>query len=224
MAFNGLLNFTAVFSGIGPNGTVLAKRVNKSSTKSLLFEMTLSASALCECKFLSLLLRELPNLTRRITKRVSMRRSLLAVVSLFVLSSPVLASTVAVPLDEVRIVTFKRPAYSVYMGNPMIAEVTSIDPRHAYVLGKNFGTTNLIALDANGKPIASEQVTVFSQRMGNVTLQRGGAQYNYTCTAAHCEAYPVTGDEHTYFQNTHGDTEKHEDLGVKAAAASAPAR
>lgn len=153
-----------------------------------------------------------------------MRRSLLAAVSLFVLSSPVLASTVAVPLDEVRIVTFKRPAYSVYMGNPMIAEVTSIDPRHAYVLGKNFGTTNLIALDGAGKPIASEQVTVFGQRTGAVTLLRGADQFNYTCTTAHCEAQPVTGDDHVYFQNTHTDTATHEDLGVKAAAASVPNR
>jgi hypothetical protein len=153
-----------------------------------------------------------------------MRRSLLVAASLLALSAPAFAASVAVPLDEVRIVTFKRPASSVYMGNPMIAEVTAIDPRHAYVLGKNFGTTNLIALDANGKPIASEQVTVFSQRMGNVTLQRGGAQYNYTCTAAHCEAYAVVGDEHTYFQNTHGDTTTHEDLGVKAASASVSSR
>ena len=149
-----------------------------------------------------------------------MRRTLLAAVSLIVLSSPVLAG-VAVPLDEVRIVTFKRPAATVYMGNPMIAEVTPIDSRHVYVLGKNFGTTNIIALDGNGKPIISDQVTVFGQRTGAVTLQRGIAQYNYNCTAAHCEAYAVTGDEQTYFTGTHTEIQTHEDLGNKAAMASA---
>jgi hypothetical protein len=152
-----------------------------------------------------------------------MRRSLLAAASLLALSGPAFAATVAVPMDEVRIVTFNRPMASVYMGNPMIAEATAIDPRHAYVLGKNFGTTNLIALDANNKPIASEQVTVFGQRTGEVTLQRGATQYNFTCTAAHCESYPLPGDAHTWFQDTHQDTEKHEDLGVKAASASVPA-
>ena len=150
-----------------------------------------------------------------------MRRTLLAAASLLALSGPAFAG-VAVPLDEVRIVTFKGAVASIYMGNPMIAEATAIDPRHAYVLGKNFGTTNLIALDANGRPIASEQVTVFGQRTGEVTLQRGGTQYDYTCTAAHCEAGPVTGDQHDWFQNTHQDTTMHEDLGVKAASASAP--
>lgn len=149
-----------------------------------------------------------------------MRRTLLAAASLIVLSSPVLAG-VAVPLDEVRIVSFKRAAATVYMGNSMIAEVTPIDSRHAYVLGKNFGTTNLIALDGNGKPITSEEVTVFGQRTGAVTLQRGSAQFNYNCTAAHCEAYSVTGDDQTFFTNTHTEIQTHEDLGSKAAMASA---
>ncbi|HSZ75044.1 MAG TPA: pilus assembly protein N-terminal domain-containing protein [Rhizomicrobium sp.] len=149
-----------------------------------------------------------------------MRRTLLAAASLIALSGPALA-TVAVPMDEVRIVTFKKPISSVYMGNPAIADVTTIDARHVYVLGKNFGTTNMIALDANGKPVSSEAVTVFQQRSGQVTLQRGPQQFNYSCTAAHCEAYSVVGDEAQYFNDTHGETEKHEDLGAKAAIASA---
>ncbi|HSZ11673.1 MAG TPA: pilus assembly protein N-terminal domain-containing protein [Rhizomicrobium sp.] len=150
-----------------------------------------------------------------------MRRSLLVAVSLIALSAPAFADTVAVPLDEVRIVAFKKPISSVYIGNPMIADVTTIDTRHAYVLGKNFGTTNLIALDANGRPITNEQVTVFQQRSGQVTLLRGPAQYNYSCTAAHCEAYSVVGDETGYFNDTHSATDKHEDMGAKAAVASA---
>jgi hypothetical protein len=198
-------------------------KVNKSSTQLLWAASPLSASQNSNGYFLSLLLREVLNLTGQISMRVSMRRSLLAAVSLIALSGPAFAATVAVPLDEVRIVTFKKPVSSVYMGNPMIAEVTTIDTRHAYVLGKTFGTTNLIALDANGKPISSEQVTVFGQRSGEVTLQRGAAQFDYTCTAAHCEAYSVEGDDQTYFTDTHSAMEKHEDMGAKAAIASASA-
>ena len=105
------------------------------------------------------------------------------------------------------------------MGNPTIAEVTTVDPTHVFVLGKTFGTTNLIALGSNGRPIANEQVVVFGRRMGVVTLQRGAAQYNYTCPA-HCKSSPAPGDQHTWYQDTHTDVEKHEDMGSKSALAS----
>jgi hypothetical protein len=50
-----------------------------------------------------------------------------------------------------------------------------------------------------------------------VTLNRGAAQYNFTCTRLACETRPVPGDESTYFANTHGEQEKHEDMATKAA-------
>ena len=57
----------------------------------------------------------------------------------------------SVPMDEVRMVTFVKPVATVYVGNPMIADITVIDSRHVFVLGKAFGATNIIALDSNGK-------------------------------------------------------------------------
>jgi hypothetical protein len=150
-----------------------------------------------------------------------MRRSfvigLYSTFSLLTCAAPTLAAQVAVPMDEVRLVVFKQPASSVYMGNPTIAEVTTVDPTHVFVLGKTFGTTNMIALGANGRPIANEQVVVFGRRMGMVTLQRGSAQYNYSCTSAHCESAPAPGDQHTWYQDTHSDVEKHEEMGAKSA-------
>ena len=51
----------------------------------------------------------------------------------------------SVPLDEVRVVTFAKPVATLYVGNPVIADVMIIDSRHAFVQGKAFGSTNVVA-------------------------------------------------------------------------------
>jgi hypothetical protein len=149
-----------------------------------------------------------------------MRRAIVSALLLSALASPAFAGDVAVPMDEVRIVAFKEPVATVFMGNSTIADVNMIDARHAFVLGKTFGETNMIALGANGRQIANDHVTVFGRRMGMVTLNRGANQYNFTCTKAHCETQPVPGDEKGFFDSTNGAIATHEDLGVKSASAA----
>ncbi|HTQ14419.1 MAG TPA: pilus assembly protein N-terminal domain-containing protein [Rhizomicrobium sp.] len=150
-----------------------------------------------------------------------MRRALLPALLIGAFAAPALAGTVSVPMDEVRIVAFKEPVSTVFMGNPTIADVNMIDSRHAFVLGKTFGETNLIALGANGRQVANDHVTVFGRRTGMVTLNKGVNQYNFTCTSAHCETQPVPGDEKGYFDSTTGAVQAHEDLGVKSASIGA---
>jgi hypothetical protein len=146
-----------------------------------------------------------------------MRRAVVSALVLSALATPAFAAGVSVPMDEVRLVSFNRPVASVFMGNPMIADVNMIDSRHAFVLGKTFGETNMIALGADGRQVTDDHVTVFGRRVGMVTLNRGPLQYNYGCTKAHCETAPVPGDERNFFDNTHVAIGQHEDLGVKAA-------
>jgi hypothetical protein len=132
--------------------------------------------------------------------------------------SPACAASVSVPMDEVRMISFPRAIATVYVGNTVIAEVNMVDARHGFLLGKTFGETNMIALDASGHQVANDHITVFGRRMGAITLNRGPLQYNYTCTAAHCETQPVPGDVRAYFDDTHGAIQTHEDMGVKAAS------
>jgi hypothetical protein len=134
-------------------------------------------------------------------------------------TAPAFAEGIAVPMDEVRIVTFKQPVTAVYLGNPAIADVTTIDSKRVFILGKTFGTTNLIALNADGKPVVNDPVTVFGRRMGAVTLNRGASQYSYTCTAAHCEAMPMPGDVPDYHKSTLDEITTHSDMSIKAASA-----
>ncbi|MEI9990709.1 MAG: pilus assembly protein N-terminal domain-containing protein [Rhizomicrobium sp.] len=145
-----------------------------------------------------------------------MRRAILAALAFSLAGTAAFAAGgVSVPMDEVRTVTFGRPVTTVYVGNPSIADVNVIDSRHAFVLGKSFGTTNVIALDSQGREISNTSVTVSGTRGSTVTLNRGAAQTTLACSSARCETAPLPGDAH--FTDVMGDFEKHLDLGSKTA-------
>jgi hypothetical protein len=132
--------------------------------------------------------------------------------------APVQTDGVLVPMDNVAMVTFKKPVSTVYIGNPSIAEVTMIDSQHAFVLGKRFGVTNLIGLLGDKKVAVNETVLV-SARVGSaVTIFRGSSTFNLACSSFHCEARPVPGDPKAYYDNTEGAASEHEDAGNKATS------
>ncbi|MGD0190262.1 MAG: pilus assembly protein N-terminal domain-containing protein [Rhizomicrobium sp.] len=124
---------------------------------------------------------------------------------------------IGVVVDQARMVTLERPAKTMYIGNPTIADINIVDARHAFVLGKTFGVTNLIALDADGRQISNQQVTVMNGIQA-VTFNQGGGQYNYSCTRVHCEAAPRPGDVPPYVSNTETGISTHEDAASKSAS------
>jgi len=123
--------------------------------------------------------------------------------------------------DEVRVVTFQRPIATVFVGNPTIADATVIDPYHAFLLGKTFGTTNLIALGPQSQTVANQQITVVNRGGGLVTLNKGAAQFSYACTRSHCDASPLPGDQTQYFNDVNGSVNSHQDQAVKSANVAA---
>jgi Flp pilus assembly secretin CpaC len=143
-------------------------------------------------------------------------RYAIAALAFGLIATPALASnSVAVPMDEVRTVTFARPVATVYMGNSSIADVNLIDNRHAFVLGKVFGTTNLIALDAYGREVSNTYVSVPETRGATVTLFRGNTQATLSCGGPRCNVAPIPGD--TGYKDKVGDVEAHHELGSKQA-------
>lgn len=123
---------------------------------------------------------------------------------------------ISVMMDQARLVTFLRPVKTVFVGDPMVADINIIDSRHTFVLGKTFGVTNLIALDANGVQIENKQITVVNHQAA-ITLNRGPDQYNLSCTRAHCEVTPRPGDPKAYVDNTEQAVVEHQDLANKNA-------
>jgi Flp pilus assembly secretin CpaC len=119
------------------------------------------------------------------------------------------AGGVGVTIDQARLVSFPEPVKTVYVGNPWIADVSMVDPQHAFVLGKTFGVTNMIALSADGKLVSNQQVTVLNNAAA-VTVNLGAAQFNYMCTHVHCESSPRPGDPQVYAQNSESVATTHE--------------
>jgi hypothetical protein len=136
-------------------------------------------------------------------------------------AAPKVAGGVSVVMDQVRIVTFSRPVATVFVGNPTIADATVIDPYHAFVLGKTFGVTNLIALSSQSQTIANQQITVSNRSGGVVTLNKGANQFSYACTSAHCETNPLPGDQKAFVEDNTGTVSSHQDQALKAAVATA---
>lgn len=143
--------------------------------------------------------------------------SFLFIAAAAVLSAPAMAGDIAVPMDQVRIVTFDKPVSTVYVGNPVVADVTVIDSKRVFVLGKAFGSTNVIALDAAGNQIADKALTVYGSGANMVTLNRGAEQLTYACAAARCETAPMPGDATQNFSTVMGEVSQHQSMGKQAA-------
>jgi hypothetical protein len=115
---------------------------------------------------------------------------------------------------------------SVSIGNPTIADITVIDRTHVLVMGKTFGSTNIIALDPAGREALNDQIVVTARPGATVTVQRGIARTTLMCTVNHCEADPAPGDDATgggqkfadpSFAVLTGQTNTHEGQAAKAA-------
>ena len=100
---------------------------------------------------------------------------------------------VVVPIDNSTMVELERNAATIVVGNPSIAEVSVQKGNLLFVLGRNFGTTNVIALDSNNKQIADIPVSVTTTMPHHMTLYRGAGQSSFTC-APRCERSLIPGD------------------------------
>jgi len=148
-----------------------------------------------------------------------MRRTLFAA-SLIIIAYPAHADGVAIAMDEVRTITFPKPVATVYVGNPSIADINMIDSRHAFILGKGYGNTNIVALDHAGDQVSNTHVSVMVRQDSTVTLQRGVSRLTYSCTASHCEATPEPGDGKDAFDAATAQAGTHEAAAKTAAGNS----
>lgn len=108
----------------------------------------------------------------------------------------ILAGTVAaahagagidVVMNQAKIVKLSRPADTVVVGNPQIADASVQDATTIVLTGKGFGVTNLVVLDDQGNPIVDEQVQVSRQTVSSVRIYRRAAIQTLSCTP-YCES------------------------------------
>jgi hypothetical protein len=121
-------------------------------------------------------------------------------------AGPVFAGDIRVNSDQTVAVKLSQPAKTVLVGNPLIAEVTVVDDKTVYVMGRLVGQTNLVAVDAGGNEIFNEKVSV---RVGDpqmVTLHKGNTGPRTFSCAPKCEWVMMPGDEE--FKKLQEDADK----------------
>ena len=152
-----------------------------------------------------------------------MRRALFA--ATLIAASPALAAgkndSVALALDEVHTLTFRTPVSTVYVGNPSIADVTMIDARHAFVQGKGYGRTNIMALNRDNVMVFNTHISVTGSNGGGiVTLNRGAQRVTLNCAGGRCEPTPMPGDSKDA-DSTLGQITAHQTAARTASAVAA---
>ena len=132
------------------------------------------------------------------------------------------AEDIRVASDHSQVVKLNAPARSVIIGNPMIAEVTLVDERTVYVLGRMVGQTNLVAVDKAGNEILNQLVSVQMGDQQIVTLHEGTTGPKTFSCAPKCEWMVNPGD--VGFKEIHDAADKKQALSANASDLAAKQR
>ncbi len=105
-----------------------------------------------------------------------------------------LRPSLRVTYDQSTLLQLSRPAKIVIVGNPSVADAQLVSDTSVYVIGRMFGTTNIIAIDAKGEEVINTVVAVGASDSVQVTVYRGpSGQRNFAC-APRCERSVTPGD------------------------------
>ncbi len=102
----------------------------------------------------------------------------------------------SVQLNKTEIVRLPEAASAVVIGNPSIADVSVHSSDTLFIVGRGFGATNLIILNARGETIMNADVNVVnSTTSNNVQVFHGGSNMRATFNCSpHCQPSPILGD------------------------------
>lgn len=111
------------------------------------------------------------------------------------------APVIEVVLDKAKIVRMPPHAETIVVGNPIIADVTTLKSNGLVVVtGKGFGETNLIFLDHAGEAIEEASVRVQSSP-SLIVVQRGLSQESYACQPR-CQPTVSLGDATEFLKDS----------------------
>ncbi len=85
-----------------------------------------------------------------------------------------------------------RDAASVIVANPSVADVTVVDNNTVFVMGKNFGSTDIVVLNHAGRTVFSGDVTV-TDPGSNVSVFRGAERTDFSCSDSCAKSPHNTG-------------------------------
>jgi Flp pilus assembly secretin CpaC len=111
------------------------------------------------------------------------------------------ADTIAVNVDQAKLVKLPTRVSTIVVGNPLIADVTLQTGGILVVTGKGYGATNFIAMDRTGEVLVDRVIQVEGPTDQLVTIYRGVERESYSCMPV-CQRRITLGDGENYFKAT----------------------
>jgi Pilus formation protein N terminal region len=112
------------------------------------------------------------------------------------------ADTVTVNVDQAQVLKLPPHVATVIIGNPLIADAALQAGGILVITGKGYGSTNLLALDGNGRVVMDKHVRVLGASGHDlVVVYKGIERESYSCEPK-CERRITLGDSQTYFNAT----------------------
>ena len=122
---------------------------------------------------------------------------------------------IAIVIDRAKVMHISRPADTIIIGNPAIADATIQDNQTLIITGRSYGSTNLIVLDAAGQPIADEVLMVEATDEAIVTVFKRSARVTLSCTPQ-CAPTLTIGDHSDSFEAVNTQIGAHNSLSEAA--------
>ena len=130
----------------------------------------------------------------------------IALIAAGLLAAPAQADTIAVHVDQARVVKMPERVATIVIGNPLIADATLQGGGILVVTGKGYGSTNLLALDRSGRVLLDKTVQVTGPGSSDVVVvYKGVERESYSCTPG-CSPRITLGDSDKFFGSTLGAT------------------
>jgi hypothetical protein len=112
----------------------------------------------------------------------------------------------SVELNKTEVVYLPANAGAVVIGNPEIADVSVHSANTIFVVGRGYGETNLVVLDASGQKIMDADIQVVNNLPAHgVRIYNGAERSTYSC-APYCQPSPVLGDSPEFIGSNQGQT------------------
>ena len=109
--------------------------------------------------------------------------------------------TVAVNVDQAKLVKLPERVSTIVVGNPLIADVTMQPGGMVVVTGKGYGATNFIAMNRAGEVLVDRVIQVQGPTDRVITVYRGVDRESYSCSPI-CQRRVTLGDGEAYFKST----------------------
>jgi putative type II/III system pilus formation protein len=108
--------------------------------------------------------------------------------------------TIAVAVDQARLVKLPARVATIVVGNPLIADVALQAGGVIVVTGKGYGATNFIAMDRSGEVLVDRLIQVEGPTDQLITVYRGIDRNTYSCMPI-CQRRVTLGDGDNFFKS-----------------------